>query len=89
MTYSVRANPVLHEFGELEGSLASVRFTADSDSGNHKEWQVMGEHLDACLHSLESSGMRHNVLSKLQAGARADLPGKYTALQLKAMGCIG
>ena len=89
MTYSVRANPVMHESGELEGNLAFVRFTADSDSGSHKEWQVTEEQLDACLHTLESSGVRHNVLSKLLAGARVDLPGKYTVPQLKAMGCIG
>ena len=85
-SYSVRANPVLHEFGEFEGQLASVRFTADSGAGAHKEWQVPVEHLDTRLRILESSVIRHNVLSKLRAGGRVELPGKYKVAQLEAMG---
>ncbi len=86
MTYTVRANPVLHEFGEMEGQLGAVRFTADSKSGSHREWEVVAADLDARLYSLESSGMRYGVLSKLRAGARVELPGTYTAGQLEALG---
>jgi hypothetical protein len=86
MIYSVRANPVLHESDELEGQLAFIRFTADSKSGSHKEWQIAAEEIDARLHVLESSGLRYGVVSKLRAGGRVELPGTYKVLQLQAMG---
>ena len=86
MTYNVRANPVVHEFGEMEGQLAAVRFTADSKSGLHREWQIVADELDSRLFSLESSGLRYGVLSKLRAGGRVELPGAYTAGQLEALG---
>jgi hypothetical protein len=84
--YAVRANPVLHESGDLIGKLNYVRFTADSGDGTHKEWHLSSAKLDKKLHILESSGMRYQILSKLQSGARADLPGKYSATQLADLG---
>jgi hypothetical protein len=84
--YTVRANPVLHEDGDQAGKLDYVRFTADSPNGTHKEWHVKAAQLDNKLHLLESSGMRYQILSKLQSGARADLPGTYTPTQLAELG---
>jgi hypothetical protein len=85
-TYTVRANPVMHESGDLIGKLNYVRFTADSGSGTHKEWHLKAALLDKTLHILESSGMRYQVLSHLQSGARMDLPGTYSATQLADLG---
>jgi hypothetical protein len=86
MVYNVRANPELHESGEFEGNLDFVRFTADVKSRSHREWKVAAEDLDRCLHTLENNAVRRNVLSKLRAGARVELPDSYTAAQLTALG---
>jgi hypothetical protein len=86
VTYTVRANPVMHESGDLIGKLDHVRFTADSGSGTHKEWCLDAALLDKTLHILESSGIRYQILSHLQSGARMDLPGKYSATQLTNLG---
>jgi hypothetical protein len=85
-TYSVRANPVLHEAGSFTGQIDFVRFTADSGNGIHKEWRVDATLLDRTLHTLESSAMRYEVLNTLRTGARADLPGSYTAADLARLG---
>jgi hypothetical protein len=87
--YSVRANPVLHEAGSFTGQLDFVRFTADSGNGIHKEWRVDAALLDQTLHALESSAMRYEVLNTLRTGARADLPGSYTAADLAKLGFAG
>jgi hypothetical protein len=87
IAYTVRANPVMHESGNLIGKLDYIRFTADSDTGTHKEWRLNAADLDEKLHILESSGLRYGILSKLQSGARADLPGTYSTTQLKTLGC--
>jgi hypothetical protein len=84
--YSVRANPVLHEAGSFAGQIDFVRFTADSGNGIHKEWRVDGALLDQVLHALESSAMRYEVLNNLRCGARADLPGSFTAADLAKLG---
>jgi hypothetical protein len=84
--YSVRANPVLHESGSYIGRIDFVRFTADSGNGIHKEWRVDGALLDQALHALESSAMRYEVLNNLRIGARADLPGSFTAADLAKLG---
>ena len=86
VAYTVRANPVMHESGDLIGKLNYVRFTADSGSGTHKEWHLKASRLDKTLHILESSGLRYGILSKLQSGARADLPGTYSTKQLADLG---
>jgi hypothetical protein len=85
-SYTVRANPVLHDDGDHAGKLNYVRFTADTHNGTHKEWHVKAAQLDKKLHLLESSGMRYQILSKLQSGARADLPGTYSPTQLADLG---
>jgi hypothetical protein len=85
-TFTIRANPVLHDTGDHAGKLDYVRFTADSSSGTHKEWRLAAASLDKGLHILESSGMRYGILSKLQSGARADLPGTYSIKQLANLG---
>lgn len=84
--YSVRANPVLHEAGSFAGQIDFVRFTADSGNGIHKEWRVDATLLDQTLHALESSAIRYEVLNTLRTGARADLPGSYTAADLAKLG---
>jgi hypothetical protein len=84
--FTVRANPVLHDDGEQAGKLDYVRFTADSRSGTHKEWRLEAAHLDKTLRILESSGMRYQLLSQIQSGARVDLPGTYTQTQLAELG---
>jgi hypothetical protein len=84
--FTVRANPVLHDSGDLAGKLDYVRFTADIPNGPHKEWRLTAAQLDKKLHILESSGMRYGILSKLQSGARADLPGTYSIKQLADLG---
>jgi hypothetical protein len=84
--FTVRANPVLHDSGDLAGKLDYVRFTADIPNGPHKEWRLSAAQLDKKLHILESSGMRYGILSKLQSGARADLPGTYSIEQLADLG---
>jgi hypothetical protein len=84
--YRVRANPVLHEAGSLSGQLDFVRFTADSGNGIHKEWRVDAALLDQTLHALESSAMRYEVLNNLRSGARADLPGSFTAVDIEKLG---
>jgi hypothetical protein len=84
--YIVRANPVLHELGSLSGQLDFARFTADSGKGTHKEWRVDAAVLDQALHSLDSSALRYEVLNNLRSGARADLPGSFTAADLARLG---
>jgi hypothetical protein len=84
--YTIRANPVLHDTGDHAGKLDYVRFTADIPNGPHKEWRVSAAQLDKKLHILESSGMRYGIVSKLQSGARADLPGTYSIKQLADLG---
>ena len=84
--YSVRANPVLHEAGSFAGQIDFVRFTADSGNGIHKEWRVAAALLDQTLHALESSAMRYEVLNNLRSGARADLPGSFTAVDIEKLG---
>jgi hypothetical protein len=84
--FTVRANPILHDSGDLAGKLDYVRFTADIPNGPHKEWRLSAAQLDKKLHILESSGMRYQILSKLQSGARADLPGTYSTKQLADLG---
>ena len=85
-TFTVRANPVLYDSGELVGQLEYVRFTADCKDGTHKEWRMDSAEIDKVLHVLESSGMRHKVLSHLRSGARIDLPGVYKAGDLAGLG---
>jgi hypothetical protein len=85
-TFTIRANPVLHDTGALAGKLDYVRFTADSSNGTHKEWRLAASLLDKKLHVLESSGMRYGIVSKLQSGARADLPGTFSIKQLADLG---
>ncbi len=85
-TYSVRANPVLHESGSFTGQIDFVRFTADSGNGIHKEWRVDAALLDQTLRALENSAMRYEVLNNLRSGARADLPGSFTAVDLQKLG---
>ena len=84
--YIVRANPVLHEAGSFAGQIDFVRFTADSGNGIHKEWRVDATLLDQTLHALESSAMRYEVLNNLRSGARADLPGSFTAVDIEKLG---
>lgn len=84
--FTVRANPILHDSGEHAGKLDYVRFTADIPNGPHKEWRLTAAQLDKKLHILESSGIRYQILSKLQSGARADLPGTYSTKQLADLG---
>lgn len=85
--YIVRANPIMHESGGFAGQLDFVRFTADCGNGIHKEWRVSAAILDQVLHALESSAMRYEVLNNLRCGARADLPGSFTAVDLEKLGC--
>jgi hypothetical protein len=85
--YIVRANPVMHESGGFAGQLDFVRFTADCGNGIHKEWRVNAALLDQILHELDSSAMRYEVLNNLRSGARADLPGSFTAVDLEKLGC--
>ena len=85
-TFTVRANPVLYDSGEFAGQLEYVRFTADSKDGTHKEWRTGSAEIDNVLHMLESSGMRHKVVSDLRSGARVDLPGLYKAGDLVELG---
>ena len=85
-TFTVRANPVMHDTGEHAGKLDYIRFTADSNNGTHKEWRLAAVLLDKKLHILESSGLRYGIHSKLQSGARADLPGTYSIKQLADLG---
>jgi hypothetical protein len=84
--FTVRANPVLHDSEEHTGKLDYVRFTADTPGGTHKEWRLKAAQLDKKLHILESSGMRYQIVSHLQSGARADLPGTYSLAQLADLG---
>jgi len=84
--FTVRANPVLHDDGDNAGKLDYIRFTADSRSGTHKEWRLEAAKLDNTLRILESSGMRYQLLSQIQSGARVDLPGTYTLTQLSDLG---
>ena len=84
-TFTVRANPVLYDSGELVGQLEYVRFTADCKDGTHKEWQMDSAEMDEVLHVLED-GMRHKVLSHLRSGSRIDLPGVYKAGDLVGLG---
>jgi hypothetical protein len=85
--YTVRANPILHDDGDHAGKLDYIRFTADTPQGAHKEWRLDAALLDKTLRILETSGMRYQLLSQLQSGARADLPGTYTTKQLIDLGC--
>jgi hypothetical protein len=81
-TYGVRANPVIHESGELD----YVRFTADGGSGAHKEWRVASDQLDQALHTLESSAIRYEVLNQIRSGARVDLPGTFSEIDIAKLG---
>ncbi len=81
-TYSVRANPVIDDSGELD----YVRFTADGGSEAHKEWQVPSDQLDQALHALESSAIRYEVLNHIRSGARVDLPGSFSETDIAKLG---
>ena len=86
-TFKVRANPVLHDSGELAGKLEYVRFTADcKKNGTHREWRTDASDIDRVLHALESSGMRYEVLNHLRTGSRIDLPGMYSDADLARLG---
>jgi len=80
--FSVRANPVIQESGELD----HVRFTADDGDGTHKEWRVPSHQLDQALHTLESSAIRYEVLNHIRSGARVDLPGTFSEVDIARLG---
>jgi hypothetical protein len=81
-SFSVRANPVVRDSGELD----HVRFTADGDRGAHKEWRVTPDELDQALHSLESGAIRYEVLNHIRSGARVDLPGTFSEQDILDLG---
>ena len=81
-SFSVRANPVVRESGELD----HVRFTADGGPGAHEEWRVPPDQLDQALHILESSAIRYEVLNQIRSGARVDLPGTFSEIDIRNLG---
>ena len=81
-SFSVRANPVVRDSGELD----HVRFTADGGPEAHKEWRVPPDQLDQALHLLESSAIRYEILNHIRSGARVDLPGTFSESDIAKLG---